>query len=55
MMREVASYWNSTSLKILHNFIDSVTRRIQHGNEMEGGLNKFCKSEIIMKIQLCSK
>ena len=55
MMREVASYWNSTGLKLKHNFIDSVTRRIQHRIEMEGGLKKFCKSEILMKIQLCSK
>ena len=55
MMREVASYWDSTSLKLKHNFIDSVTRRIQRGFKMEGGLKKFCKSEIPMKIQLCSK
>ena len=55
MMREVASYWDSTSLKLIHNFIDSVTRWIQYGNEMEGGLKKFCKSEILMKIPLCSK
>ena len=55
-MREVASYWDSTSLKRIHNFIDSVTRRNQHGNEMEGGLKKFCeKNEILMKIQLCSE
>ena len=38
MMNGVASYWNSTCLKLIHNFIDSVTRRIQHGIEMEGGL-----------------
>ena len=55
MMREVVSYWDSTSLKLIHNFIDSVTRRIQHGIEMEEGLKTFCKSEILMKIQLCSK
>ena len=54
-MREVASKWDSASLKLIHNFIDSVTRRIQHDIEMEGGLTKFCKSEILMKIQLCSK
>ena len=54
-MRELASYWNSKGLKLIHNFIDSVTRRIQHGIEMEGGLRIFCKSEILMKIQLCSK
>ena len=36
MMREVASYWDSTSLKLIHNFIDSVTRRIQQGLEMDG-------------------
>ena len=41
MMRGVASYWNSTGLKLIHNFIDSVTRRIQHGIEMEGGLRKI--------------
>ena len=34
-MRELASYWNSKGLKLIHNFIDSVTRRIQHGIEME--------------------
>ena len=33
-MREVAQYWDSTSLKLTHNFIDSVTLRIQHGIEM---------------------
>ena len=55
MMRVMTSYWNSTGLKLIHNFIDSVTRRIQHGIEMEGGLKKFFKSEILMKIQLCSK
>ena len=55
MIREVASYWNSTGLKVIHNFIGSVTRRIQHSIEMEGGLKKFCKHEIPMKIQLCSK
>ena len=64
MMRVMASYWNSTGLKLIHNFIDSVTRRIKHGIEMEGGLKKFRKSEILMKeqdkssdmkIQLCSK
>ena len=43
MMREVASYWDSTSLKLIHNFIDSVTRRTQHGIEIEGSLQKFCK------------
>ena len=36
MMREVASYCNSTGLKLIHNFIDSVIRKIQHGIEMEG-------------------
>ena len=41
-------------LKLIHNFIDSVTQRIQHGIEMEGRLKKFCKSENLMKIQLCS-
>ena len=55
MMREVASYWNSTDLKLIHNFIDSLTQMIQQGIEMEGGLKKFCKSENVMKIQLCSK
>ena len=55
MKREMASYWISTGLKLIHNFIDSVTRRIQHGIEMEVGLKKFCKSEILTKIQLCSK
>ena len=40
-MREVVSYWNSTGLKLIHNFIDSVTRRIQRGIEMERGLKKF--------------
>ena len=48
-MREVASYWNSTGLKLIHNFIDSMTRRIQQGIEMEGGRKKFCKSEILPK------
>ena len=43
-----------TSLKLIHNFIDSATGRIQHDIEMEGGLKKFCKSEILMKIHLCS-
>ena len=42
-MREVVSYCDSTSLKIIHNFIDSVTRRIQQGIDMEGGLKEFCK------------
>ena len=55
MMREVASYWNRTRFKLIHNFIDSVTRWIQHGIEIEGGFKKFCKSEILMKIQLYSK
>ena len=55
MMREMASYWNSTDLKLIHNFIDSVTRGIQHCIEMERGLDKFCKSKILMKIQLYSK
>ena len=55
MMREMASYWDSTSLKFIHNFKDSVTRRIQHGIKMEGGLKKFYNSEILMKIQFCSK
>ena len=55
MMRGLASYWNSTGLKLIHNFIDSATRRVQHGIEMEGGLKTFCKSEILMKIQLYSK
>ena len=41
MTREVASYWDSTSLKLIHNFIDSVTLRIQHGIEMEGGVKKI--------------
>ena len=36
MMREVASYKDSTSLKLVH--------KIQHGIEMVGGLKKFCKS-----------
>ena len=54
-MREVASYLDSTSLKLIHNFIKTVTRRIQHGIEMEERLKKFYKSEILMKIQLCSK
>ena len=40
-MREVASYLDSTSLKLIHNFIDSVTLRIQHGIEMEGGTKKI--------------
>ena len=40
-MREVASYWDSTRLKLIHNFINSVTLRIQHGIEMEGGLKKI--------------
>ena len=43
MMREVAPHWNSTSLKLIHNFIDSVVRRIQHGIEMEGELKKSAK------------
>ena len=55
MMREVLSYWDSTSSKFRHNFIDSMTLRIQHGIEMERGLKKFCKSEILMRIQFCSK
>ena len=55
MMRVVASNCNSMGLKLIHNFIDSVTRRIQHFIEMERGHKKFCKSEIRMKIQLCSK
>ena len=42
-MKEVASYWNSMGLKLIHNFIDSVTRRIQHGIEMEGGLKNSAK------------
>ena len=33
MMREVASYSDSTSLKLVHNFMDSVTRRIQQDIE----------------------
>ena len=40
-MREMMSYCVSTSLKLIHNFIDSVTRRIQQGIEMEGGLKKI--------------
>ena len=40
-MREVASYWGSTSLKLIHNFIYSLARRIQQGIEMEGGLKKI--------------
>ena len=43
MMRKVASYWDTTSPKPIHNFIDSVTLRIQHGIEMEGGLKKSAK------------
>ena len=46
MMREVASYWDSMILKLTHNFIDSVTRRIQQGIEMEDVLKEICKSEI---------
>ena len=42
-MREVASYCNSTGLKLIHNFIDSVTRRIQRGIEMEGRLKEILK------------
>ena len=38
MMRGLASYWNSSGLKLIHNFIDSAFRRIQHGIEIEGGL-----------------
>ena len=41
MMREVVSYWDSMSHKLIHNFIDSMTRRIQQYTEMEGGLTKF--------------
>ena len=51
-MSEVPSYWDSISFKLIHYFIDSVIRRIQHDIEMEGGLEKICKSEILMKIQL---
>ena len=41
MMREAVSYWTSTGLKLIHNLKDSVTRRIQHGIEIEGGLKKI--------------
>ena len=44
MMRGLASYWNSTGLKLIHNFIDSATRRVQHGIEMEGGLKRQKRS-----------
>ena len=54
-MRTVASKWDSTSLKLIHNFIDSVTGKIQHDIEIEGGLKKFCKSEILKNIHLRSK
>ena len=40
-MREVVSYWNRTGVKLIHKFIDGVTRRIQQGIEMEGGLKKI--------------
>ena len=40
-MREEASNWNSTGLKLIHNFIDSMTRRIQKGIEKEGALKKI--------------
>ena len=40
-MRGLALYWNSTCLKLIHNFIDSAAWRIQHGIEMEGGLKKI--------------
>ena len=43
MMREVASYLDNTSLKLIHNFIYSVTQRIQQGIEMKGGLNNSAK------------
>ena len=50
-MREVALYLDITSLKLKHNFIDSVTRRSQRGFEVEGGLKKFSKNSAKVKFQ----
>ena len=38
MMREMMSYWDSMSQKLIHHFTNSMTRRIQQYIEMEGGL-----------------
>ena len=48
MMREVALYLDKTCLKLTHNFIKSVTRRIEQGIDMTGGLKNSYKSEILM-------
>ena len=41
MMQEVVSYWDNMGHKLIHNFIDSMTRKILQFIEMEGGLKQF--------------
>ena len=49
MTKEVLSYWESMSHKLIHNSIDSMSRRIQQCIEMEGGLKKSEKVNFLRK------
>ena len=46
MMREIVSYWDNVGHKLIHNFIDSMSRRIQQWVEMEGGLKNSEKMKL---------